>query len=54
LDGSDIAADFGNSLIQFRLPAASNEYVGSFFHEALGSSKPDTAATPGDNGDLSL
>jgi hypothetical protein len=46
LDASHISADFGHGLIQFRLPAARNEDVGSLFDKALGSSKPDTAAAP--------
>jgi hypothetical protein len=45
---------FGHGLIQFRLPAARNEDVGSLFHKALGGSKSDTAAAPGDDCDLSL
>src|SRR6266478_2880699 len=53
LDASHISADFGHGLIQFRLPAARNEDVGSLFDKSLGSSKPDTAAAPGDDGDFS-
>src|ERR1700746_3478718 len=54
LDASHISADFGHGLIQFRLAAARNEDVGSFFHEALGGSKSDTGAAPGDDGDFSI
>jgi len=54
LDGSHIAADFGHGLVQFRLPAARDENVGSLFHKALSSSKSDTAAAPSDDGDFSL
>src|SRR5260370_13354228 len=46
LGGSHIPTDFGNRLIQFGLPAAGNEYVGSLFHKALGGSKSDTRAAP--------
>ena len=46
LNGSHIAADLGNGLIQLRLPAARDENVGSLFHKAFSGSKSDTAATP--------
>jgi hypothetical protein len=47
LDGRHIAADLGDGIIQFRLPAARNEDIGSLFHEALGGSKSDTGAAAG-------
>ncbi|HTW63605.1 MAG TPA: hypothetical protein VME17_03275 [Bryobacteraceae bacterium] len=54
MNSGHIASDFGNGLIQFRLPASRNEDVGSLFDEALGSGKSDTAAAPGDDGGLPL
>ena len=46
MNGGHIATDFCNGLVQFRLPAARNEDVGSLFDKALGGSKADTAAAP--------
>jgi hypothetical protein len=46
LNASHITTEFGNGLIQLRLPAARNEDVGPLFDKALGGSKSDTAAAP--------
>jgi hypothetical protein len=54
LNGSHIVADFGHGPVQFRLPTASDENVGSLFHKALSGSKPDSAAAPGDDSDFPL
>jgi len=52
LDGGNIPADQGCSLVQFRLPSAGDVDESAFLDEALGGRETNSAAAARDNGNL--
>src|ERR1700730_12140288 len=54
LNSRDVGADCLHSLIEFLLPAACDEDIGTLFDEKLGRSQPNPFGPAGDDGGLAF